>query len=69
MTAKLITVNHHHGNSVLISSQVEWRKKENCQAKQAEQGLREKKGGACRLCFDAAHPPTCNTYVINMSTG
>ena len=43
MTAKLIAVNHHHGNSVLISSQVEWRKKENCQAKQAEQGLREKK--------------------------
>ena len=43
MTAKLIAVNHHHGNSVLISSQVEWGKKENCQAKQAEQGLQEKK--------------------------
>lgn len=68
MTAKLIAVNHHHGNSVLISSQVEWGKKENCQAKQAEQGLQEKnERGACRLCFDAAHPPTCNTYVINMS--
>lgn len=68
MTAKLIAPNHHHGNSVLITFQVERGKKEHCQAKQAEQGLQEKKeGGACRLCFDAAHPPTCNYSVTHMS--
>lgn len=65
MTAELITANHHHGNSLLITSQVERGKKENCRAKQAEQGLQEKKeGGACRLWFDAAHPPTCNMVII-----
>ena len=30
--------------------------KENRRAKRAESGLRKKKGGVCRLCFDAAHP-------------
>ena len=30
--------------------------KENRRAKRAESGLGKKKGGVCRLCFDAAHP-------------
>ena len=42
-------------------------KKRNCRAKQAKQCLQQKKGGACRLCFDVAHPPTCNYFVTHMS--
>ena len=27
---------------------------------------RKKSGGACRICFDAAHPPTCNHCVTHI---
>ena len=44
-----------------------WRgaKKKNQQAKWSMGVLGEKKGrGACRLCFEATHPPTCNNYPV-----
>ena len=54
--------------SLRTGSQVKQDEKENRRAKRAECGLGMKKGrGACRLCFDATHPSTCNYPVTHTS--